>query len=161
MRHKTAVETVKGIGVTSDSVTEKLMKTRTRTATNTKQKAVSFENTTIVIGVVDETVDRGDTWELPRTCDACSLYILGTRFECAKCLEEEDGEEFDLCKFCFERFRDDELQKNKKNKNKKKKRKRGGCLHGHDIFAFRAVDVENEGSVEDEKAMKLSMKPTT
>ena len=84
---------------TSDATTPR--RDPARAAAPRRARAVSFDDELErTIGVADARVDRGDVWELPRTCDRCGLYVPPgrERWSCAVC--EARGDAFDLCAGC-------------------------------------------------------------
>lgn len=120
-----------------------------------RARAVSFDaELERTIGVADARVDRGDVWELPRTCDGCGLYILPgrARWSCVVC--ELRGDAFDLCAGCRDGARaraadDDEDGKTPETGARKRKRTGKGeketfAGHGHGLAAFELVEGDDD-----------------
>lgn len=98
------------------------------------------------IGRADADIDRADVWELPRTCDGCSLYILpgSARFACGACAPK--GEEYDLCAECFKTLQREEkanaaasVRKGKVGKKRKK-----STMHAHPSSEFIVAEAAEE-----------------
>ena len=126
-----------------------------RVAAPRRARAVSFDaELERTIGVADARVDRGDVWELPRTCDGCGLYILPgrARWSCVVC--ELRGDAFDLCAGCRDGARaraadDDEDGKTPETGARKRKRTGKGeketfAGHGHGLAAFELVEGDDD-----------------
>ena len=96
------------------------------------------------IGFVDADIDRSDTWELPRTCDGCALYILPgcARYSCSKC------DEFDLCAGCLRVLSASSGASASRDKNKKKKKKKKKepkrAIHEHGAEDFICAELADE-----------------
>ena len=67
-----------------------------------RARAVSFDaELERTIGVADARVDRGDVWELPRTCDRMrAVRTAGTRALVVRRCARLRGDAFDLCAGC-------------------------------------------------------------
>ena len=98
------------------------------------------------IGRADADIDRADVWELPRTCDGCSLYILpgSARFACGACAPK--GDEYDLCAGCFKTLQREEkanaassVQKGRGGKKRKKL-----TMHAHPSSEFIVAEAAEE-----------------
>ena len=113
------------------------------------------------IGRADADVNRADTWELPRTCDGCGLYVLpGTaRFACDSCARE--GREYDLCASCFKTMQRSEKSAIGSGNGKKRgeKRKRGGAgtmrAHEHPSSDFIIAEFAEEEEEEKEEGREV------
>ena len=98
------------------------------------------------IGRADADIDRADVWELPRTCDGCSLYILpgSARFACGACAPK--GEEYDLCAGCFKTLQREEKANAaasvRKGKGGKKRKK--STMHAHPSSEFIVAEAAEE-----------------
>jgi hypothetical protein len=98
------------------------------------------------IGRADADVDRADVWELPRTCDGCSLYILpgSARFACGACAPK--GDEYDLCAGCFKTLQREEKANAaasvRKGKGGKKRKK--STMHAHPSSEFIVAEAAEE-----------------
>jgi len=98
------------------------------------------------IGRADGDIDRADVWELPRTCDGCSLYILpgSARFACGACAPK--GEEYDLCAGCFKTLQREEkanaASSVRKGKGGKKRKK--STMHAHSSSEFIVAEAAEE-----------------
>jgi len=98
------------------------------------------------IGRADGDIDRADVWELPRTCDGCSLYILpgSARFACGACAPK--GEEYDLCAGCFKTLQREEkanaASSVRKGKGGKKRKK--STMHAHPSSEFIVAEAAEE-----------------
>lgn len=93
------------------------------------------------IGFVDADIDRSDTWELPRTCDGCALYILPgcARYSCSKC------DEFDLCAGCLRVLSASSgASASRDTKKKKKKKKTKRAIHEHGAEDFICAELADE-----------------
>lgn len=98
------------------------------------------------IGRADADIDRADVWELPRTCDGCSLYILpgSARFACGACAPK--GDEYDLCAGCFKTLQREEKANAaslvRKGKGGKKRKK--STIHAHPSSEFIVAEAAEE-----------------
>lgn len=98
------------------------------------------------IGRADADIDRADVWELPRTCDGCSLYILpgSGRFACGACAPK--GDEYDLCAGCFKTLQREEkanaASSVRKGKGGKKRKK--STMHAHPSSEFIVAEAAEE-----------------
>ena len=127
-----------------------------RVPASRRARGVSFDaELERTIGVADDRVDRGDVWELPRTCDGCGLYILPgcARWSCVVC-ELRGGDGFDLCAACHDAGvtttrTTTTMKANDRGKAGARKRKRSeesfvGHRHGASAFELVAGDDDDD-----------------
>ena len=94
------------------------------------------------IGYVDADIDRSDTWELPRTCDGCALYILpgSARWSCSRCVD------FDLCTECLRVLASATASSSAAAAREKKKKKMmmKRAIHEHGAEDFICAEIADE-----------------
>jgi len=147
---------------TTTATTATTPRARSGGAAARRARAVSFDDELErTIGVADARVDRGDVWELPRTCDRCGLYVPPgrERWSCAVC--EARGDAFDLCAGCRDaaartaRARDDDdddddddghaiERRARKRKRTVRKGRETFAGHGHGLAAFELVEGDDD-----------------